>query len=105
MKKNTLFYTMLTGAAVLSTVGAVNAFAEDTALATPISAEVAAEDTAVAESQYTIVSGTVSSLTKEDTYTRIEITNDDMGMVFTVQDNDFECNRQDGDLITLQYIK
>lgn len=86
MKKNMSVKKIMMVAAVSTMVMSMTAIADEAPIpATPIEITSAEVDPAEITTQYQLVKGTVSSIEEMDGYTRIEITNDNMGMVFTVE--------------------
>lgn len=57
------------------------------------------------EMKYRLVRGTIAEITKEEGYTRISIDNDDMGMVFTVENNVFVVDQKDGSYKSLEDLE
>lgn len=103
MKKNKMIYTILTGTLVLSAAGSMHAFAQEDAV--PVASEESGAEQSeeeTAQSQYMTVQGKIESIQKEENYYTISTTNDDMGMVFTVEEGVFVINSEDGAMMGLE---
>ena len=91
MKKNFTIKKILVATAVSTALLSMSAIAGESngvaasKLVNAIATESNTNEQAKEIKEYGTVSGKVSSVTDEGDYTRIEITNDDMGMVFTVE--------------------
>lgn len=106
MKKNLHLKNILAGALTASLIISATAFAVDKGVLISPANPVNTEETANSqEKAYNLVSGKVESITQEDGYKTISITNDNMGMVFTVEKDVFVVDSKDNSYKTLEDIK
>lgn len=105
MKKNKMIYTVMAGALVLSTVGSMSVFAEDTTTLAAEQSQTEQTQPEATESQYMTVAGKIESVQKEEDYYTISVANDNMGMVFTVKESVFVIESKNGDTMKLDDLQ
>lgn len=104
MKKNFTFKKILAGAMIATLLFSMSAVASEknTANETKINAEQSSTEN---ETQFQLVQGTISGIEKEDDYTKIQIDNDDMGMIFTVESDVFVIDQKDNSYKSIQDLE
>lgn len=115
MKKHFTFKTIIAGAMIATLLFSMSAIASekntDNTVAN-VGTTTNIEDTAntqdpnaAVQTQYRLVQGKISSVEKDGDYTKIEIENDDMGMIFTAENGVFVIDQKDNTNKTLQDLK
>lgn len=105
MKKKTII-KVLSGVLCLTIMMSVTAFAGTTDIKLDSSAAVdKVSVTEEEQQQYTIEEGTVTSVENKGEYYRLEITNDNMGMIFNIKDKAFVIDQKSNKRLTVKEIK
>lgn len=108
MKKHFTFKKILAGAMIATLLFSMSAVASEKNTA-PLLISPAQQNQNQKENdmqtQYQLVQGTISGIEKEKDYTKIQIDNDDMGMIFTVENNVFVIDQKDNSYQSIQDLK
>ena len=107
MKKNTLFIRGLITTVAAASLLSFNAVAAQ-GDALPVMPSTAASQENQEEAQqtkYKLVEGKIASITREDGYVRIDIENDDMGLICNVNETAFVVDQKDGSVKSVSDLK
>lgn len=106
MKKNFTFKKIFAGAMIATLLFSMSAVAsEKNTKPLLISPAQETQKENEMQTQYQLVQGTISGIEKEKDYTKIQIDNDDMGMIFTVESDVFVIDQKDNSYQSIQDLK
>lgn len=96
MKKSFVLRRVVVSTMAMAALLSMTAIAADKTTEATITATEINDTAEKFETKYQLVKGIIQSIEKKDGFTTISVSNDDMGMVFHVEDNVFVIDQKDG---------